>query len=301
MIAAQLAAGRDVRIQTLDLAPADAEWMVAELRQTRGLGEAYDFFDANCSTRVRDLVDEAAGGRLRATAGASNARWTLRERVAGYTAGRPLLHLTVHTLLGSSVDRAPDPWSDLFLPETLAAAVVEAGLVTTDHTLEGGSVAWQPPPPRPVGGIGWVVAGVTLGLLLVAPWPRGIGALLGGAWAVAAGLAGLAALALQATAVHALVAGNLDGWILNPAWLLVALGAWGSRAVPTRAFFLAAALTTMSASLAVGAALGALGGVTGAVTSLALPAHLAVTLRLGRAARTAAPDPTAAPDRSVER
>ncbi len=287
MISAQLEAGRDVRIQTLALDAASVAGLREALRAERGLGDPYRFFDANCTTRIRDLLDLALEGRLSAATVGVSSPWTRRERVAAYTAPDPLLHVTIHSLLGTGVDAPADRWQQLFLPETLADALDEAGVVVEDRTLRGSDRVWAPPSPRPVAGVGWLVAGLFLGGL-VAFTASKVGTALGAVWSVFAGLAGVGVLALQATAVHPLMAGNLNGWLLNPLWLGVAVMAWGRRPNAPRSYELAVVITGGSTVLVLGALFGVVGGVSSALAAIVVPAHLGLAFRLGRRSRRGA-------------
>src|SRR5690606_9482759 len=62
-------AGRGVSIQWLDLEPEQALRLAAALAENAKPGNAryrYDYFLDNCSTRVRDALDDALGGLLSA-------------------------------------------------------------------------------------------------------------------------------------------------------------------------------------------------------------------------------------------
>ncbi len=79
----------------------------------------YDYFLDNCSTRVRDAIDVATGGRLRASA-QGPARLTLRGQALRMTADVPWLYLALYVVLGPASDRAVDRWAEMFIPQELA-------------------------------------------------------------------------------------------------------------------------------------------------------------------------------------
>jgi len=260
----------------------------ARLREARGRGTPYDFFESNCTTRIRDLLNGILLDALRKATAGNPSGSTRRQAVAGYTANAPLLHLVIHSLLGSSVDAPMDRWEALFLPEALADGLVDAGLVTSDRRLRPDGGGWTPPAPRGAGGPGWLLLGLLAGVV-VAGAPVRVGAGLGAAASLAAGLVGLAILALQATSLNTLMAGNMNGWMLNPLWLLVALGAWGRSPLTAREVILAGALTATSALLLAGSLTGSLSTVAGPLGLLVVPLHAGVTVHLLRQLRRACP------------
>jgi hypothetical protein len=78
----------------------------------------YHHFDDNCTTRVRDLVDEVSGGALSAAGGARYAH-TLREQMRqGFAPSLPVLALS-EILIGRSVDRRPPVWEAMYHPDVL--------------------------------------------------------------------------------------------------------------------------------------------------------------------------------------
>jgi hypothetical protein len=79
----------------------------------------YDYFKDNCATRVRDAVDVAVGGRLRASA-RGPARLTLRGQALRMTADYLPLYVALDLVLGPDVDLPIDRWSETFIPEELS-------------------------------------------------------------------------------------------------------------------------------------------------------------------------------------
>jgi uncharacterized protein DUF4105 len=95
----------------------------------------YDYFLDNCATRVRDAVDLAAGGQLRAAA-RGPARLTLRGQALRLTADYLPLYVALDLILGPAVDRPVDRWAEMYIPEEL-----QRGL---DETLVGTPLAPGP-------------------------------------------------------------------------------------------------------------------------------------------------------------
>lgn len=123
---------RSLWLQTLDLTP-EAARAVARKLAYDALPEnreyAYHHYRDNCSTRVRDILDDATGGALSAP----------REGAAGYPSYRELSRLGFHewtgmlllsdVLLGRAADAQPSAYEAMFLPDILRIEV-EARLGT---------------------------------------------------------------------------------------------------------------------------------------------------------------------------
>jgi hypothetical protein len=85
---------------------------------------AYDHFMDNCTTRVRDVIDDATGGALRSMdepAGDKTFRTLAREGFYGMRI--PLL--ITDLAMGRSTDRVPSYWELMFLPQYLREAVAK--------------------------------------------------------------------------------------------------------------------------------------------------------------------------------
>ncbi len=75
----------------------------------------YDYFRDNCTTRVRDYLDEALSGALyEATQGRGSGSW--REQVRAHYRSLPPVALGVDVLLNGRVDAVMSRWESLFLP-----------------------------------------------------------------------------------------------------------------------------------------------------------------------------------------
>jgi hypothetical protein len=126
-LASYQAENRSIRVQELRLDPAVARALKERLdvnAQPQNRAYKYDYFMDNCSTRVRDAVDWATGGRVR-TVGRTPARLTLRNQALRMTASYAPLYLAIDLVLGPAADRPIDRWGEMFIPEELARALDE--------------------------------------------------------------------------------------------------------------------------------------------------------------------------------
>src|SRR5262249_3600672 len=76
----------------------------------------YDHFFDNCTTRLRDMIDQATHGALRAGA---EARYPLTFRELGRRglAGMPVLLVATDLVIGRQADDHPTVWQAMFHPE----------------------------------------------------------------------------------------------------------------------------------------------------------------------------------------
>jgi hypothetical protein len=124
-LASYQAENRSILVQDLRLDPAVAQALKERLdvnAQPQNRAYKYDYFLDNCATRVRDAIDWATGGRLRAV-GRVPGRLTLRDQALRMTASYRPLYLAIDLVLGPSADRPIDRWGEMFIPEDLARAL----------------------------------------------------------------------------------------------------------------------------------------------------------------------------------
>ncbi len=118
---AYVALDRSVRVQLLNLTPAQAQQAanalaVGVLPEHRTF--RYRHFDDNCSTRPRDVIDRALGGALsRATA--QPARMSLRDHARRYTRVFPALSVWLDAMQNDDIDRPITRRDEAFLPDEL--------------------------------------------------------------------------------------------------------------------------------------------------------------------------------------
>ena len=122
MLAAYRDAGRRVWAQELALSPARKIELLGLLRTAslpRNRLYRYDYFRNNCSTKVRDVLDAALDGQLRAaTEGeADGASW--RHHTRRLAAESPLLYIGIQLLMGPAGDLDTSVWEDMWTPMKL--------------------------------------------------------------------------------------------------------------------------------------------------------------------------------------
>ena len=161
MLGYYAAVGRTVWRQRLQLGPDEATRVAAALATSAEAGHKYyryHHFKDNCTTRIRDVLDRATGGRL--SRDRVDRKETYREWArAGFAGDWPLL-AAVDLLLGRSADHRTDSWQAMFLPSELRAEVAQRFAAPPVTIVRGR--------PRPAAGATWLglAAYVIAGLLL---------------------------------------------------------------------------------------------------------------------------------------
>ncbi|HEY4242208.1 MAG TPA: DUF4105 domain-containing protein [Kofleriaceae bacterium] len=86
---------------------------------------AYDHFADNCTTRIRDIIDNTIGGKLKAVSDKPTDGRTFRDlaRAGFYGMEGPLLVTDI--AMGRTTDRVPTYWERMFLPEFLRKATAD--------------------------------------------------------------------------------------------------------------------------------------------------------------------------------
>lgn len=228
-------AGRSVTRQRLALGATQAaalrDFLLWNLRPENA-PYRYDYYADNCTTRVRDALDAALGGALRAQLTARRGNLTYRQHTARMMQAQPWLMLVLDLGLGPYADQPLDAWRESFLPDVLQANLRQvhitdaAGhqrpLVVSEAIVTPGRIeaATTAPDLR----LPLAIAGLGLGVLLVLMyrfWMPGYIAL-GSLYLVAAGLVGLILLALWTLTAHHSAWANANLLLFNPAaWLLL--------------------------------------------------------------------------------
>ena len=75
----------------------------------------YQYFFDNCTTRVRDYLDEALSGRI-SSVNDGITESTFRDQVQAHYASRALIALSLDVLMNSNIDRPMSEWEEMFLP-----------------------------------------------------------------------------------------------------------------------------------------------------------------------------------------
>lgn len=79
---------------------------------------SYQYFFDNCTTRVRDYINEAVGGKLQAQNLAPSSS-TFRDEVSKHYSTVPLVQFGLDVVMNSRIDRRMTQWEELFLPSRL--------------------------------------------------------------------------------------------------------------------------------------------------------------------------------------
>nr|WP_262378718.1 DUF4105 domain-containing protein [Luteimonas viscosa] len=228
--------GRGVSVQWLDLDPDEAARLAAALADNARPENAayrYDYFTDNCSTRVRDALDDALGGLLRRQLAGRSRGNTFRGDAVRLASPAPWLWLGFDLGLGPAADRPNALWDDAFVPMRLADALDGIRradgrpLVAATEELLPHRLAPEPPEmPRPWWP--WLLAGLAIAAalrLLGQRRPPALAALALPFWTLAALLGG-AMLFLWGLTEHRFAWANQNLLLLSPLCLLLWPGGW---------------------------------------------------------------------------
>ncbi|MEZ5491213.1 MAG: DUF4105 domain-containing protein [Gammaproteobacteria bacterium] len=83
----------------------------------------YHYFFDNCTTRVRDYLDEALEGKISAATGSTTDN-TFRDLVTYHYRSAPLIEFSVDLLMNANIDRPVTQWEEMFLPLSLRARLM---------------------------------------------------------------------------------------------------------------------------------------------------------------------------------
>lgn len=239
-------AGRSITRQRLAFTPEQAaalrDFLLWNLRPENARYD-YDYYVDNCSTRVRDALDKALGGLLKATLTKRPGIMTFRQQTNRLMSAQPWLMLLLDFGLGPYADQPLTGWQESFIPMVLQRELRsvkvpdgrggEQPLVVDEREVSPNRV--QVPPPQapdlrgPLG-----VAGATIALLLILARRRApvMFAVLGTLWLSLAGLAGLLMLGLWTLTSHHSAWANANLLLFNPFALALIPAVW--RAVRLR-------------------------------------------------------------------
>ena len=112
-------ANRSVWLQELNLPP-KAQLELREFLRWNERPENrfyhYDYYDDNCSTRVRDAIDRVIGGAIKSATDSLPTGTSYRFHTQRLTANDPPIFTALLLALGEGVDRPISAWEEMFLP-----------------------------------------------------------------------------------------------------------------------------------------------------------------------------------------
>jgi hypothetical protein len=156
---------RTVWVQRLPLNDAQAANMIAKLEHDileENKFYAYDHFEDNCATRIRDIIDDNTDHALSTMPQETDGR-TMREIIREGFAGMPVPLLITDIAMGRSTDKVPTAYELMFLPQYLRAAVQQKwGIAPIEIYSRKG-------PPQQTGGSSGRLMFALIILLLTAP------------------------------------------------------------------------------------------------------------------------------------
>jgi len=238
--------GRYVRRQRLALDDAQKEklrrFILWNIRPENA-GYHYDYYVDNCTTRVRDVLDDALDGALSAQWRDAPGGMTYRDQTARLMSNQPWLMLGMDLGLGPFADQPMTAWKEAFLPMTLEAQLrdVRVGDGATARPLVADETTISPsrltPPPEQAPDLRWPLlgAGLVLALPLLLPvvtrqrGARTVFAIAATLFTVFAGVAGLFMLGLWTLTLHRSAWGNFNLLAYQPFALLLLPGIWKLR------------------------------------------------------------------------
>lgn len=235
-----VAEGRWIIEQDLNLTPPQraqlAEFLAWNARPEHAQYR-YDYFSANCSTRVRDALDSAVGGAIKAQTIAPSRGFTYRMDADRLMRPDPVVMLAMDAGLGPFADRRLSFWDEAFVPMELMRHVREVRvpdetgnlrpLVARETQLAAARLA-DPPAFAP----DWVwralATGIGSGLALLGlvrlrrrAWARATFAAIAGTSALILGLGGLVLVGLWTLTDHVSAWRNENLLLFNPLCLLL--------------------------------------------------------------------------------
>jgi hypothetical protein len=227
---------RWMRAQELDLTTAQKDSVLKQVQwytRPENVNYRYDYFLDNCSTKVRDILDNALGGQMKTQAqgltGTTYRSHALRLMQPLY----PIM-VGVDIGLGRSADRELTKWEEMFLPKQLHDFVATLQikdstgatrpLVRSERTLVNSSRPPEPAAPPMLWpwflGAGLLIAALFTSLS-VSEKPRAA-AIAFTTFAVIAGILGLLLTLLWSVTDHKSAYANENLFIFNPLWLVLA-------------------------------------------------------------------------------
>jgi len=113
---------RSVHLQSLALTPSQATRLsdaLVKAVQPENRDYLYEYFKANCSTRIRDALDAALDGAIKQQTIGRSRGYTYRMHAARLSQGDFWLATGIDLGLGPNTDRPLTFWDEMFIPELM--------------------------------------------------------------------------------------------------------------------------------------------------------------------------------------
>lgn len=165
---------RSIFRQVLPLSDQQRSLLTSRLEEVVQAKQAYSYHPTrkNCSTEVRDLINEVTSGKLK-NSGQGRGKRTTRSLAEEGFSGRVLLLAAMNLFVGSAADELPSAWERAFLPLELRDLLTETLGAKPEVVYQQ---TWSPLPTSVHAGRGLLaVLGLLLaGLVLVAARKGGV-------------------------------------------------------------------------------------------------------------------------------
>jgi hypothetical protein len=244
-------AGRSVTRQRLALTPQQAaalrDFLLWNLRPENATYN-YDYYIDNCTTRVRDALDRALGGVIKARLSKLPGGMTYRQQTVRLMSAQPWLMLILDLGLGPYADQPLNAWQESFLPEELQKNLRSVAVpdghggtqpLVQNETLLSPNRLDAPPATPPDLRLSLGIAGLVFAALIAVTWryARLTYALLSTLFLLAAGLVGLVMLMLWTVTTHHSAWANANLLLFNPLAFLLMRSTWRThqKITPSRA------------------------------------------------------------------
>jgi len=299
-LATYVTEGRSVTVQMLNLTPAQARQLAGFLAwnaQPQNAVYGYDYLVNNCSTKVRDALNQALGGALERQLARRSAPHTYRFDAVRLISPDFWFALGMDMGFGPKGDIPLSLWQESFVPMVLsraldAVAVRDANgqilpLVSDEQVIAPGRLPPAPAAPRDLR-LPFLAVGIGLAALLL--WLahgkshlyRTSFALLAVAWWLICGLTGLVLAGMWGLTDHWAAWDNENLLLLNPVCLILPTVWWRAPRIACRLATLIAAAALIS--LIVRALPGLYQGNL-AFVALSVPVHLVLAVLAWRQCR----------------
>lgn len=129
-------------------------------------GYQYQYFFDNCSTRIRDYIDEALGGELKTLTKTRPTNETFRDMVRSHYATNPEISFFLELIMNGRLEGQMSVWQKMFLPISLRHYLLEYVNADGQPILIPGKVLYEFPKPKPYALTGFQLYALLLSIVL---------------------------------------------------------------------------------------------------------------------------------------